>query len=110
VDIEAAMQIFGRDDDLLREAVALFLEEDYPEQIKLLREGIKRQDADAVRAAAHSVKGAARSLGGVVLGDIALRLEELGREGKLEGARELANKLEDELKHFADYYSQSAEF
>jgi len=109
VDIEAAMQIFGRDDDLLREAVDLFLEEDYPEQKKLLREGIERQDATAVRAAAHSIKGAVRSLGGVVLGNIALRLEELGREGKLEGARELANKLEDELKHFADYYSQPAE-
>jgi len=108
VDIEAAMQVFGGDDALLREAVGLFLEEDYPEQMKLLREGIKRQDADAVRAAGHSIKGAVRSLGGVVLGNIALHLEELGREGKLEGAPELANKLEDELKHFADYYSQSA--
>ena len=109
VDVEAAMRIFGGDDDLLREAVDLFLEEDYPQQMKLLREGIERQDADAVRAAAHSIKGAVRSLGGVVLGDIALRLEELGREGKLEDAGKLTNRLEDELKHFADYYSQSAE-
>jgi two-component system sensor histidine kinase/response regulator len=108
VDIEAAMKIFGGDDDLLREAVGLFLEEDYPQQIKLLREGIERKDADAVKAAAHSIKGAVRSLGGMVLGDIALRLEELGREGKLKGARELANKLEDEINHFADYYTQSA--
>jgi CheY-like chemotaxis protein len=106
VDIEAAMQVFDGDDELLKEAVDLFLEEDYPGQLKLLREGI---DHSAVGAAAHSIKGAARSLGGTALGEIALRLEKLGRKGKLEGARELADKLENELKRFADYYSQSVE-
>jgi two-component system sensor histidine kinase/response regulator len=109
VDIEATRRIFGGDDDLLREAVDLFLEEDYPEQIKLLKEGVKHQDAPAVRATAHSIKGAARSLGGTALGDIAFRLEELGREGKLVGARELVKELEDELKRFADYYSRSTD-
>ena len=34
VDIEAARRIFGDDDDLLLEAVDLFLTEDYPEQLK----------------------------------------------------------------------------
>ena len=109
VNIEAAMQVFDGDDELLREAVDLFLKEDYPQQLKLLREGIERQDASAVRTAAHSIKGAVRSLGGTALGDIALRLEKLGHEGKLEGARELADKLEGEVKQFADYYSRSVE-
>jgi len=109
VDIEAARQIFGDDEELLREAVYLFLNEDYPQQLKLLREGIEKGDADAVRAAAHSIKGAARSLGGTVLGDIALRLEETGRSGKLGGALKLADELEHELKRFADYYSQTVE-
>ncbi len=107
VDMQAAMKVFGDDDDLLKEAVDLFLEEDYPQQIKLLKEGIERLDTAAVRAAAHSIKGAARTLGGMVLGDVALRLEKLGSQGKLEGAEKLASKLEDELKHFADYYSHS---
>jgi PAS domain S-box-containing protein len=109
VDIKAARQIFGDDEELLKEAVELFLNEDYPQQLVLLRGGIEKHDADAVRAAAHSIKGAARSLGGTVLGDVALHLEELGRDGKLRGAHKLADELEHELKRFADYYSQTVE-
>ena len=108
VDIEATRQVFGDDEELLQEAVTLFLKEDYPGQLKLLKEGIKKQDAAAVRAAAHSIKGVSRSLGGLVLGDIAFRLEELAREGKLERARELANRIEAEFKRFADYYAAPA--
>ena len=107
VDIEAARRVFGDDNDLLNEAVGLFLAEDYPEQLRLLKDGIDSQDASAVRAAAHSIKGASRSLGGMVLGDICQRLEELGREEKLGDTRALLRLIEIETERFADYYSGS---
>ena len=106
VDIEAARRIFGDDDDLLYEAVDLFLAEDYPGQLKLLREGIDSQDTSAVRAAAHSIKGASRSLGGMTLGDIAQRLEEMSRDENLGEARAMLRMIEIEKERFTDFYSQ----
>ena len=106
VDIDAAMQVFGDDKELLEEAITLFLEEDYPEQLKQIKDGIERKDASTVKIAAHSIKGAARSLGGLALGDVAQHLEEMGREGDLTGAEVLAEDVETELKRFADYYSK----
>ena len=105
VDMNAAMEVFGGDEELFREAAGLFLEEDYPEQHRLLREAVEKQDAPAVKAAAHSIKGAARSMGGLVLGEIAFRLETLGRNGDLAGAGELMGQMEAERKRFADFFT-----
>jgi two-component system sensor histidine kinase/response regulator len=104
VDIDAAMEVFGGDDELLREAAGVFLEQDYPEQIAIIKDGIKRRDALKVKAAAHSVKGAARSLGGLVLGEVALRLEEAGRNGDLTNVPELVEEMEIEVKRFTDFF------
>ena len=106
VDLEAARRVFGDDDDLLHEAVDLFLSEDYPEQLKILKNGIDARDASAIRAAAHSIKGASRSLGGMQLGDIAFRLEEMGREENLREARAMLRKIEIEIERFAEYFSR----
>jgi two-component system sensor histidine kinase/response regulator len=109
VDIDAAMEVFGGDDELLREAAGVFLEQDYPEQVAIIKDGIKRRDAPKVKAAAHSVKGAARSLGGLVLGDVALRLEEAGRNGDLMNAAELVEEMEIEVKRFTDFFVAKTE-
>ena len=104
VDIDAAMKVFGGDGELHREAAGIFLEQDYPEQIEIIKNGIKRQDAPSIKAAAHSVKGAARSLGGLILGDVALRLEEVGRDGDLANAHGLVEEMEIEVKRFSDFF------
>ncbi len=104
VDIDAAMAVFGGDNELHREAAGIFLEQDYPEQIEIIKDGIKRQDAPTIKAAAHSVKGAARSLGGLILGDMALRLEEAGRNGDLVNAHGLVEEMEIEVKRFSDFF------
>jgi len=104
VDMAAAMEVFGDDMELLKEASGLFVDEDYPEQIKLLRDGIERQDADVIKAAAHSVKGAARSLGGMALGEAAFRLEQMGRDGDLTGVDEQMEEMGKEFKLLADFF------
>ena len=109
VDMNAAMQVFGGDSELHREAAGIFLEQDYPEQIEIIKDGIKRKDAPAVKAAAHSVKGAARSLGGLVLGDMAFRLEEVGRNGDLTNAGGLVEQMEIEVKRFSEFFEEKTE-
>jgi len=105
VDLNAALQVVGGDRELLRESVDLFLKEDCPRRLKELREGIEQQDAQAVRAGAHSIKGASLSFGGQVVGAMAQRLEQMGREGNLAGADMLLEKLEVELERFEAFYS-----
>jgi len=104
VDMAAAMEVFGDDMELLKEASGLFVDEDYPEQIKLLRDGIEQQDPAVVKAAAHSIKGAARSLGGMGLGEAAFRLEQMGRDGDLTGVEEQIEEMGKEFKLLADFF------
>ena len=105
VDLEAALEVVGGDSELLQEAVQVFLEEDYPRQLKGLSEGIQTHDASAVRAAAHGIKGVLRSFGAQVGGDIAFRLETMGKENSLTGAQGELDKLEKEMKRFVAFYS-----
>jgi two-component system sensor histidine kinase/response regulator len=106
VDMTAAMKVFGGDSELMKEAAGIFLEEDCPEQLAIIKNGISRKDAPAVKAAAHSVKGAARSLGALVLGDLALRLEEAGNKGDLTNAGALLDEIEIEVKRFSDFFEE----
>jgi PAS domain S-box-containing protein len=106
VDIETALKFVGGDKDILTDVLHIFLEEDYPEQVKKIKEGINQHDAQVVKAAAHSIKGAVRSLGGTIAGNTALRLEEMGRNSDLTGVEPTLQKLEQEIKEFSEYYTQ----
>jgi two-component system sensor histidine kinase/response regulator len=106
MDIEAALKLVGGDEDILKEVVTVFLEQDYPGQIKRLRDGVDRNDAQTVKESAHSIKGAVRSFGGTALGRTALQLEEMGRNNDLTGAEAVLQELEQEAKQFADFFAQ----
>ncbi len=107
VDLDEAMEMVGDDMELLLEVVAVFLEEDYPRQLKALKEGLQSGDARAVGEAAHGIKGALVSFGGRPGYELALRLETMGcDEGTLDGAAELAERLEAEMKRFEAFYAQ----
>ena len=82
----------------------MFLELDYPRHLEELREGLEQQDARAVKRAAHGIKGALRSFGGRAASDVALRLETMGREGRLSGAQGELGELEAEVKQFAAFF------
>jgi PAS domain S-box-containing protein len=106
MDVGAALKLVGDDEDILREVVGVFLEQDYPEQLKRLKDGIGQHDAQVVKAAAHSIKGAARSFGSAALSRTALWLEEMGRNGDLAGAEAALQELEQEAGHFADFFAR----
>jgi CheY-like chemotaxis protein/HPt (histidine-containing phosphotransfer) domain-containing protein len=105
VDLASALDVVGDDRDLLHDAVGVFLAQDYPRQLEKLKEGIARQDAQAVKRAAHGLKGALDSFGSRPARDKALHLETMGREGSLDEASRVLQELEAEVGRFAEFYS-----
>src|SRR5262249_15959756 len=77
-----ANQESGLTDEILR----LFLE-DSPTQINAIREALSVDDAEAVRHAAHSLKGSAGYVGASRLASICAGIERLAREQDLGEAR-----------------------
>jgi signal transduction histidine kinase/CheY-like chemotaxis protein len=106
VDIDAALKFVGGDKEILKEVVRVFVQDDYPKQLRNLKDGISRHDAEAVKAAAHSIKGAVRSIGSMPTGNIALRLEEMGRNNNLTGAEAALQELEQGVTNVKEYYEQ----
>jgi signal transduction histidine kinase/CheY-like chemotaxis protein/HPt (histidine-containing phosphotransfer) domain-containing protein len=96
VDEAAVVKMVGGDRALLREMVALFIE-DYPKRVIEITDALRDNDAEAVEFAAHAVKGAALTLCARRVGDTALSLEQMGRASELHLAGDALAVLEDEL-------------
>jgi signal transduction histidine kinase/CheY-like chemotaxis protein len=84
------------DRDLLNEMIRLFAEE-APKTLERLRDAIDARDAEAVRQAAHSLKGAASNFGAGDLVDAARALETAGRNSRLDEADRLWRELAAEM-------------
>ena len=96
VDEAAVVRMVGGDRALLREMVALFIE-DYPKRVVEITDALLRNDAGALEFAAHAVKGAAMTLCARRVGDTALSLEQMARASELHSAGDALAALEDEL-------------
>lgn len=91
---DVLMQKFGQDIEMLKETIIIFLEES-PDQIIAIKNAIIRKDVEKLQFNAHKIKG---SIGVFDETDIyydALKLEELGKEGKIEEADKIILSFED---------------
>ena len=88
------------DDQLARELVDIFLVE-YPAMMAAIRSGISRQDGDAVRLAAHTLKGSVSNFIDGTAVNTARALEQAGGERRLADAASLMVRLEYELEELA---------
>jgi two-component system, sensor histidine kinase and response regulator len=79
---------------LLREVAGLFLT-DCPKMLLAIRKSIADRDAKALAATAHTLKGSVSNFAAQDTFEAALKLETMGRQGKLAGA-ELAYSVLDE--------------
>ncbi|MBZ5659425.1 MAG: response regulator [Acidobacteriia bacterium] len=95
-DMDAALEHLGGDADLLREIVGMFRTQ-CDKCMAKLREAVAKGDAVGIEFAAHALKGAAANLFAQGTVEAALRLEELGRSGSTDGAREMLAVLESEI-------------
>jgi two-component system sensor histidine kinase/response regulator len=89
------------DTELLREIVDLFAA-DSPRLLDELRQASAEGDAETLKRAAHTLKGAASNFGATAVMDAARDLETMGREGNLAGAAAVCGRLEKSLRVFED--------
>jgi response regulator RpfG family c-di-GMP phosphodiesterase len=82
--------------ELLKEVVALFLEE-LPELLTNLREAITAGNAHAIERAAHKLKGSVGNFAAQPTFELALKLEAQGRDGTLSEAETVYAELEREI-------------
>lgn len=99
-DRNFALEQAGEDEALLAELLSLFLDSSKGDLAKIM-EGIRLQDGGVVADAAHSIKGAAASLGVEGLRAAAGAVESQGRRGILPAAAELT-ALEAMVQSLAD--------
>ena len=83
--------------DIIIELSDLFFE-NAPGKIQAIRTAIEKGDAKGLHVAAHSLKSSSSYLGATKLSDMAKELENMGRAGSLEGAKEKLGRLESEYE------------
>ncbi len=81
------------DEDLAKTVAETFLK-DLPEQIEALKGFLDAADIAAAERRAHAIKGAAASVGGEALCEVAIAMENAGKAGDLAAARAGITELE----------------
>ena len=96
VNIAEVLDRLGGNVSLLQNVVALF-DEDCPGQMARIQEAIRSGDAQALAAAAHTLKGSLLVLSADKASRVAAQLEKLGRQSQLQGASDWFSILETEV-------------
>jgi CheY-like chemotaxis protein len=96
---DALMSRLMGDQELAGVVLKGFLE-DAPAQLRILRERLSGADASGVRSQAHTLKGAAATVGAESLQALALSIEQAGRAGELVECQEILPHAEDEFERF----------
>lgn len=93
---EFALEQAADDVELLQELIDIF-KDSLTSDIMLMEQGLDEKSAKQVCSAAHSIKGAAASLGIQGITDAAFKIEEDSREGSLGVAEENLPELKSLL-------------
>lgn len=91
-DKDFAMEQAADDAELLGELLEIF-KDSLRSDISIIEEGLSENDPAKISGAAHSIKGAASSLGIMGINEVALRIENDSREGGVGEARENIENL-----------------
>ena len=92
LDMSTALESVENDESLLRVVLDAMLEET-PRLVEELQQAIRYADAPTVQRVAHTIKGTLRLFPDQPARDLALRLEEMGRDDSLEGATDVFDAL-----------------
>lgn len=111
VDWEFAREIVGQDRELLLDLVNTFLGEG-PETMNAIRGAIGAQDGKALQLAAHTLKGALKTLGAKSASEAAWVLEQKGKQGDTSDTEplvaDLQQKLDAVIRTFTAYVAGEA--
>lgn len=92
-DRNFALEQSGDDEEILAELLGL-LQESCVSDLMKIKEGLAAKDGTAVADAAHSIKGAAASLGVESLRQVVYEIEKAGRKGELDRVTKVLADLE----------------
>jgi HPt (histidine-containing phosphotransfer) domain-containing protein len=97
-DEEALRHRLSGNDQLMTDVIHVFLE-DLPARLAAIKNAVTSRDADALRAAAHALKGAAGNLSASGLFDSACVLERVGAESRMDAAEAAWRQLSVEASN-----------
>ncbi len=84
-------------EEFLMEVIDAFFA-DAPMLLAMLRRSVDGRDADELRRAAHTLKSNSATLGAERFSELCRELEQRARNGELEGASELVDRIEREYE------------
>lgn len=93
--LKSVLTSTGGDASLMREICAIFVEH-LPGSLQSIRAALDSQDPEALRCAAHALKGSAATFGETPTVALCRALEERGRAGDLHDAESLWRALQAE--------------
>jgi HPt (histidine-containing phosphotransfer) domain-containing protein len=96
------------DRELLREVVTIFWDES-PHLLAGIEAAIISGDADALERTAHRLKGSVGNFGARTAGDLARKLEAMGKTGNLAGAGEASARLREALERLEEALDEFVE-
>ncbi len=91
----------GGDDELAEQVVEVFLS-DLPDQLDGLAQAVRANEVKTAERIAHSIKGAAATVGGIALRDTASECEQLGHAGDLTTMASLLPALRDQFAELGE--------
>jgi signal transduction histidine kinase/DNA-binding NarL/FixJ family response regulator len=106
-DEHALLKRLSGDTTLMTDVMQVFLE-DCPAQLAVIKSAIAQRDPEAVRVAAHALRGAAANMSAVRLSEAAHVLERLGEESRMEAADAAWRRLALEASRVLDALRQAA--
>jgi two-component system, sensor histidine kinase and response regulator len=101
-DVAALREWVGDDLELLDEVAGDFVAQ-LPVWLSGLTEALRAGDGEALRRAAHSLKGAVGNFGAPTVREPAAALEALGKSGRLAEAPEFLSQLDPALRTLAAF-------
>ena len=99
IDIAQLKEYFpyeGEDVKMILNLAEEFLT-DTEKRLQALENACMRQDANAIREGAHSIKGASLTFGAVPFSQLSKELETMGENGNLENAKEKLEEIQNEF-------------
>jgi HPt (histidine-containing phosphotransfer) domain-containing protein len=97
LDWVQAMQAVNGDAELLEDVLEAALDE-FPKLLTEIHGAVAKGDAAALKLAAHSLKGTVRFFGENPVYTHAYRLEQMGRDDRMDGAEEALADLEKAVR------------
>jgi HPt (histidine-containing phosphotransfer) domain-containing protein len=100
IDLKSALARLDGDEELMKEAASMFLEE-YPSLLSNIKSAFIDRDANSLELASHALKGSISNFGAAPACALAFKLEIMGRESKLDSNDNLVAALEMEVERVA---------